>query len=176
MKHIIRRIIPIVLLLGGTLTGYNNRQITKRITSGSAMPPDIPPYGQHAFYDRGNHFTRQLREARSSGSWLSRTTGNGTSSSPRKRTDRSGKGEVTVTAGRATARIRVTQLSDTTLPIIYRKLDDLHSSAISPDGNIVGGYYRRRRKLKMTVVFIDLRTGERDRIRPYRESLIPAYL
>lgn len=82
---------------------------------------------------------------------------------------------MTVTAGQATARIQVTQLGDTTLPIIYRKLDDLHSSAISPDGNIVGGYYSTaddESYSKMTVVFIDLRTGERTEFGPYPESLI----
>ena len=177
MKHIIRRIIPIVLLLGGTLTGCNNPANNEthyvRLSDAACTfrHTDNTPFTIEVITSPDNW------EARSSGSWLqAERQGTALVLTPEENlTGAERSTEVTVTAGQATARIQVTQLGDTTLPIIYRKLDDLHSSAISPDGNIVGGYYSTaddESYSKMTVVFIDLRTGERTEFGPYPESLI----
>lgn len=177
MKHIIRRIIPIVLLLAGTLTGCsnpaNNETHYVRLSDAACTfrHTDNMPFTIEVITSPDNW------EARSSGSWLqAERQGTALVLTPEENlTGAERSTEVTVTAGQATARIRVTQLGDTTLPIIYRKLDDLHSSAISPDGNIVGGYYSTaddESYSKMTVVFIDLRTGERTEFGPYPESLI----
>lgn len=177
MKHIIRRIIPIMLLFGGTLTGCNNPANNEthyvRLSDAACTfrHTDNTPFTIEVITSPDNW------EARSSGSWLqAERQGTALVLTPEENlTGAERSTEVTVTAGQATARIQVTQLGDTTLPIIYRKLDDLHSSAISPDGNIVGGYYSTaddESYSKMTVVFIDLRTGERTEFGPYPESLI----
>ena len=143
MKHIIRRIIPIMLLFGGTLTGCNNPANNEthyvRLSDAACTfrHTDNTPFTIEVITSPDNW------EARSSGSWLqAERQGTALVLTPEENlTGAERSTEVTVTAGQATARIQVTQLGDTTLPIIYRKLDDLHSSAISPDGNIVGGYY-----------------------------------
>ena len=51
---------------------------------------------------------------------------------------------ISVTAGQAEQTITVIQLSDDDLPMRFRKLADLHSSVISPNGKWVGGPTRHR--------------------------------
>ena len=198
MKHIIRRIIPIMLLFGGTLTGCNNPANNEthyvRLSDAACTfrHTDNTPFTIEVITSPDNW------EARSSGSWLqAERQGTALVLTPEENLrlvsakadmkileelglsrEESKRNIMHLSGGqrqRVAARIQVTQLGDTTLPIIYRKLDDLHSSAISPDGNIVGGYYSTaddESYSKMTVVFIDLRTGERTEFGPYPESLI----
>lgn len=177
MKHIIHNTVPGLLLLTWMLTGCSNPTNTE---THYVQLSDAACTFRHT---DNTPFTIEVTtspdqwEARSAGSWL-KTEGHGTELvliPEENLTGAERSTEVTVTAGQATARIQVTQLGDATLPIIYRKLGDLHSAAISPDGNIVGGYYSTydaETYSKMTAVFIDLRTGERIEFGPYPESLI----
>lgn len=82
---------------------------------------------------------------------------------------------VSVTAGQAVQTITVIQLSDSDLPMRFRKLADLHSSVISPNGKWVGGYYSvgdESAGALYYIVFIDLETDERTELGPYPESLM----
>ena len=67
------------------------------------------------------------------------------------------------------------QLSDDDLPMRFRKLADLHSSVISPNGKWVGGYYSvgdESAGALFYIVFINLETDERIELGPYPESLV----
>ena len=71
---------------------------------------------------------------------------------------------ISVTAGQAEQTITVIQLSDDDLPMRFRKLADLHSSVISPNGKWVGGYYSvgdESAGALFYIVFINLETDER---------------
>ncbi len=82
---------------------------------------------------------------------------------------------VSVTAGQAEQTITVIQLSDSDLPMRFRKLADLHSSVISPNGKWIGGYYSvgdESAGALFYIVFINLETDERIELGPYPESLV----
>lgn len=82
---------------------------------------------------------------------------------------------ISVTAGQAEQTITVIQLSDDDLPMRFRKLADLHSSVISPNGKWVGGYYSvgdESAGALFYIVFINLETDERIELGPYPESLV----
>lgn len=181
MKHIIRRIIPIVLLLGGTLTGCNNPANNEthyvRLSDAACTfrHTDNTPFTIEVITSPDNW------EARSSGSWLqAERQGTALVLTPEENlTGAERSTEVTVTAGQATARIQVTQLGDTTLPIIYRKARRPpfvgHLARRQHRGRILL-HGRRRKLLENDGGLHRPAHGRTDRIRPLSGEPDTAYL
>lgn len=85
-------------------------------------------------------------------------------------------GTVEITAGDASASIKVRQLADYSMKSRFRFLDNLHGSVISPNGRYAGGYYSSGDEETglslLHVVFIDLETEEITEFGPYPEALM----